>query len=151
MAKTKTTAKAKAPSHTDVALERRQALCDKFDAGLKGIAEEIAIECAAENVFVSHVDQAVLTLRRCGLNPTSRNRRFYKRHDFKVGCGSVLIGVAPSISSFSKDALLSNGPLMDQPLLCWIFMIGVPIVVAMAGIALAIYGWVQATYTHDGL
>ncbi len=87
MAKTKIPAKAKVPSHTDVALERRQAICEKFDAGLKGIAEEIAIESDAENVMVLHVDQAILTLRRCGLNPAARNRRFYQRHDFKVGCG----------------------------------------------------------------
>lgn len=136
------------PPLTEIARNQLRSLRDRYEKNLEGIAERIALSSNAENVLAQHVDEAHLTLKRCGLSPPGPKPKFYQRDDVKVGVGTLLAGASFSISSFAKDVIQAGGSLNEHPYAFWLSMIIIPMLMGIGGIALAVWGWVEGSHSQ---
>lgn len=130
------------PPLTPEARTQANRVGDDFAASLKAVAEEIAKHQKAEAVLVPHVNEALLTLKRSGMRKPPDH--FWQRPDFKVGFGTFVFSLGPTLASFAKDVLEVSGPLKDQPGAMWAFMICPPFLLCIAGCFIAARGWTQS-------
>ena len=119
-------------------------IIDEFDANLKGISAHIASDAGASKIIEPDIRQAHSTLRECALT-IRKPLAFYQRADFKVGVGSILIGLAPTVASVAKDVMESGGgKIGDQPIALWTCMIGLPFIIFGGRVFLTAWGWAES-------
>jgi hypothetical protein len=110
-----------------------------YDRNLKAIAGNIANASRAENVLVPHIEEAHHTLKRCGLT----RRYWFQKTEFEVGFGTLLLGLAPSISALAHQIIKAD-PTLDTTQNLWTWIISIPLLVAFTGIFFAVHGWVRS-------
>jgi hypothetical protein len=142
--------KSSAPPLTKEARSHANVICGCFEKNLKSIAEAVAEANQAESVLINHVNAALTALKQSGLEAPKPPKKFWQRQDFKVGLGTMLIGLAPTVGSVFTDYFESGGiALTKQPFNLWVFVVSIPATIFLSGAVLAIYGWMQSPEHHD--
>lgn len=135
-------AQIESPPLTSKAREQSTNIVAHFECHLLGVAETIASNHAAENVLVPHVNEALLTIKRTGLEPQAAIK-LTQKPEFRITLGGILLGLAPSVSSFAKDIIQSYGELDASPYAFWTWMISIPLALGFIGLGLTIAGWMS--------
>jgi len=111
---------------------------DRFHVNLIAIAERLARENSAEKVLRPHVNEALLALKRSGLE------RQGKRYKSCLTFGSLLVGLSLSVASFSHTLLQDNsGQIAMKTVGFWTFVVITPVLMSSIGIGLLIFGWAK--------
>ncbi|MCI0357355.1 MAG: hypothetical protein L0211_02580 [Planctomycetaceae bacterium] len=128
------------PQLSPVARDKALAISRTFQVDLVAVSQTIASHGGFNYIDEPHVIEALTTLRRAGLR---RSRWFWQRPDFRVGAGGILAGLGPTVGSVAKDVIESYGELSKYPVCMWIFMIGIPFLIVVGGVFLAVWGWLD--------
>jgi hypothetical protein len=94
------------PNWSDEAGQAWGSYAKEFRDGLKKIDEGLATAEHSEQVLVRHLDEAfrILAARSHTLKP------WYKRHEWELGVGGTLMGLAFSIPDFVSGFVPDDGP-----------------------------------------
>ncbi len=136
----------KRPALSDDARDYAQAINLDFDARLNAIAVEIAMANKCEFVLRPHVSEALLTLKRSGLKPPPPPLPWNHRPEFRIAAGSILLGLSPSVAGLAASLI---GVPKDHPIYFSLFVVIVPIAMAVGGFCWAWSGWVQPPNTDS--
>jgi hypothetical protein len=106
---------------------------EQFSANLKAVASSFASHQRVDSTSVIHVDEAHTALATAGL----AYEKWYRRPEFEVGTGSLLIGVAlsaPTIGAFIFSKNADHAFVLTVVLMCVGFVLG---------LIFSIHGWVR--------
>lgn len=126
---------------------RREAnlIVNEFEHHLKSLAGCLAKEAGASKVAEPHVRDAYAVLRKCGRKPPPK---WFWRSDFRVGIGSLMVGIAFAISSVAKDVITIDGKSLaasvpQNPGTFWLAMVITPAALLISGALIAMNGWMR--------
>jgi hypothetical protein len=131
------------PTLTTESTKRVDVIAADLRARLLGMSEQIAGANKHDNIQCSDVNKALFSLKQAGLEdppPPPPPTNWMDRPTTHIGIGSMVFGLAPSVSGFALN-LLSLG---SSPVLFCLCVIAIPCILAGVGATLAVLGFMRA-------
>lgn len=126
------------PALTAESSEHARKIAEDLHARLVAFSQETAWSSKHDNIQCSDVNKGLLALKNAGLEDRPP---WYRRPNLFITFGSLLVGIAPSLSSLCYTVIKPA----ENPAWFAILVLMLPSFMAGAGAVMAFFGWVSDT------